>query len=127
MMNRLFRSRSHRLLIGIVLILVLGLIAAPIRAADTRGGEQVVIDRNEVIGDDLYLAANTVTINGTVKGDVVAMASQITINGTSRAICWLLVRAYCSTAGSAMICVLLARRLCSAPAPRWAATSRSVL
>jgi hypothetical protein len=65
-----------------VVLLLLGMLAAPIRAADTRGGEQVVIGRDEVINDDLYVAGSTVTIDGIVKGDVVAMASQITVNGT---------------------------------------------
>jgi cytoskeletal protein CcmA (bactofilin family) len=54
----------------------------PARAAETRGGQQVVIGRNEVITDDLYVAGSTVTIDGTVKGDVVAFGSQIIINGT---------------------------------------------
>jgi hypothetical protein len=65
-----------------MLVLVIGLFAAPVSAADTRGGEQVVIGREEVINDDLYVAASTVTIDGTVKGDVVAFASQIIVNGT---------------------------------------------
>jgi cytoskeletal protein CcmA (bactofilin family) len=65
-----------------MLVLVIGLFAAPVHAADTRGGEQVVIGREEVIDDDLYVAANTVTIDGTVKGDVVVFASQIVVNGT---------------------------------------------
>jgi carbonic anhydrase/acetyltransferase-like protein (isoleucine patch superfamily) len=81
-MNTLSSSRGRRLLILTVLVLVLGLLAAPIRAADTRGGEQVVIGRDQVISDDLYVAASTVTIDGTVKGDVVAVASQIIVNGT---------------------------------------------
>jgi cytoskeletal protein CcmA (bactofilin family) len=65
-----------------MLLLLLGLFAVPARAAETRGGEQVVIGRDEIISDDLYVAANTVTIDGTVKGDVVAFASQIIVNGT---------------------------------------------
>lgn len=80
-MNRLHSTRGRWLLMLAVLLLV-GLFAAlPARAAETRGGQQVVIGRNEVITDDLYLAGSTVTIDGTVKGDVVAFGSQITING----------------------------------------------
>ncbi len=75
-------TRSRWLLLLGMLVLLLGLFAVPARAAETRGGEQVVIGRDEIIGDDLYVAANTVTIDGTVKGDVVAFASQIIVNGT---------------------------------------------
>jgi len=82
-MNALHRARIRSMIILIVLLALVGLFAAaPAHAADTRGGDQVVIGRNEVIEDDLYVAANTVTIDGTVKGDLVAVASQITINGT---------------------------------------------
>jgi cytoskeletal protein CcmA (bactofilin family) len=81
-MNALHSARSRKLLILALLALVIGLFAAPAYAADTRGGEQVVIGREEVIDDDLYVAASTVTIDGTVKGDVVAFASQIVVNGT---------------------------------------------
>jgi cytoskeletal protein CcmA (bactofilin family) len=77
------KAGRRRLLIFGALLLLLSLFAAmPVRAAQTRGGDQVVIGRGEVIDDDLYVAGNTVTIDGTVKGDLVAVASQITINGT---------------------------------------------
>jgi cytoskeletal protein CcmA (bactofilin family) len=81
-MNTLHTPRSRRLLILAILALVIGLFAAPAYAAEARGGEQVVIGREEVINDDLYVAANRVTIDGTVKGDLVAVASQIVVNGT---------------------------------------------
>jgi cytoskeletal protein CcmA (bactofilin family) len=42
----------------------------------------VTIGAQEVINDDLYLSAETVTIDGTVKGDAVVAATQITLNGT---------------------------------------------
>jgi cytoskeletal protein CcmA (bactofilin family) len=78
------RLRGRRLLIFVVLAALLMLFIAPVRAADTRGGEDVVIGRGEVVNDDLYVAGNTVTIDGTVNGDVVALASLVTINGTVR-------------------------------------------
>jgi cytoskeletal protein CcmA (bactofilin family) len=77
-----YSTRGRWLLLLGMLVLLLGLFAVPARAAETRGGEQVVIARDEIISDDLYVAANTVTIDGTVKGDVVAFASQIIVNGT---------------------------------------------
>lgn len=80
-MNRLHSTRGRWLLMLAVLLLV-GLFAAvPARAAETRGGNQVVIGRNEIITDDLYVAGSSVTIDGIVKGDLVAFGSQITING----------------------------------------------
>ena len=68
--------------------LILGLIAlfalfaaAPARAAQVRGGNDIVVGRDEVIAEDLYVAGNSVTIDGTVRGDLVTVASQVTING----------------------------------------------
>lgn len=40
-----------------------------------------MIGRGEVVEGDLYVAANSVTIDGTIKGDLVAVASLVTING----------------------------------------------
>ena len=43
--------------------------------------QSLTIGQNEVIDDDLYLAAGNIEINGTINGDVVAAAGQIIING----------------------------------------------
>jgi len=81
-MNATHMVRTRPIIILALLLMLVDLFAAaPARAADTRGGDQIVIGRDEVIDDDLYVAANTVTIDGTIKGDLVAFASQITING----------------------------------------------
>jgi hypothetical protein len=82
-MNTYKKSGSRSIIILAILLALVGLFAAaPARAADTRSGDQVVIGRGEVIEDDLYVAANSVTIDGTINGDLVAVGSQITINGT---------------------------------------------
>jgi cytoskeletal protein CcmA (bactofilin family) len=82
-MNTNKKTRSRSILVLALLLALVGLFAAaPARAADTRGGDQIVIGRAEVIDDDLYVAANTVTIDGTIKGDLVAVGGQVTINGT---------------------------------------------
>ena len=47
-----------------------------------RSGETVVIGAGEVIEDDLYVGANTFTLDGTIKGDLVVFGSIIEINGT---------------------------------------------
>ncbi len=51
-------------------------------AFDGRSGNVVTIDTDQVIDDDLYVAARTFTLNGTVKGDLVVVGSTIEINGT---------------------------------------------
>ena len=51
-------------------------------AVEFKGGEEVVIGPDEVIEDDLYVGAGTITIEGTIKGDLVAAGSEITVNGT---------------------------------------------
>jgi sensor domain CHASE-containing protein len=75
-MNVWRKTLSRRLLILAALALLFGVFAAmPAHAAQTRGGDQLVIGRDEVINDDLYVAGNTLTIDATVKGDLVAFAS----------------------------------------------------
>jgi cytoskeletal protein CcmA (bactofilin family) len=74
--------RSHPLLIlGLLAGLLALFAAAPARAAEIRSGNDVVIGRGEVIAGDLYVAANSVTVDGTIKGDLVAVGSQVTVNG----------------------------------------------
>ncbi len=64
-------------------VLFVGVFAlSPVWAMTSRSGEQVAIGASEVIGDDLYVAGNTITIDGTVKGDVIGAGRQITVNGT---------------------------------------------
>lgn len=75
--------RRRRLAVVTVLILVTGLVAvSPVWAWEGRAGDEVIIGPDQVIDDDLYVAARIVTIDGTVKGDVIAGGQQITINGT---------------------------------------------
>jgi cytoskeletal protein CcmA (bactofilin family) len=74
--------RKTVLWMAISLVLLLGLAAAPTQAADLRGGDEIVIGRNEVIDDDLYLGAGTIIIDGTINGDLVAVGGRIVVNGT---------------------------------------------
>lgn len=62
--------------------LCLAFTVAPAHAADTRGGDQVTIGRDEVIAGDMYVAGQSVTLDGTVKGDLIVGAGQVLINGT---------------------------------------------
>lgn len=81
-MNTYHRLWHPRLLVLVAIAALALFAAAPARAADTRGGENVVIGRGEVVEGDLYVSAKTLTVDGTIKGDLVAIAGQITVNGT---------------------------------------------
>jgi cytoskeletal protein CcmA (bactofilin family) len=72
-------ARRSLLLSGLTVLLLI--VAAPVSAAERRSGDRVVIGVGEVVNDDLYVAAESVTIDGTVNGDLIAAASQVTING----------------------------------------------
>ncbi len=68
-------------------ILVLGALFAltfvtPAYAFDGRSGDQVIIAKDEVVNDDLYVATQQFVLDGTVNGDVIAFAQTVTINGT---------------------------------------------
>jgi len=67
-------------LLPLVLMIVL-FAATPALAADLRSGDSVIISSGDVIDDDLYIAANQITINGVVNGDVLSIGNKITING----------------------------------------------
>lgn len=63
-------------------LVLLALVAAPsARAAEFIEGGDVVIGADEVIEDDLYVAAGNLVVDGTVLGDLVATGSTITVNG----------------------------------------------
>lgn len=51
---------------------------------DARSGDRVVIGPDEVIDDDLYVAANEVIVDGTINGDLVAVGNRVEVNGTVR-------------------------------------------
>jgi cytoskeletal protein CcmA (bactofilin family) len=55
--------------------------AASAWAIETRGGENVTIGADDVVEDDLYVAAQTVTVEGTVRGDLVAAGGTVRVNG----------------------------------------------
>src|SRR5215203_407369 len=79
-----FRSdNAARLLVVAGLALLVGLITASTAwAVETRSGDTVVIGPDEVVDDDLYVTANNVVIDGTIRGDLVAFGQSITVDGT---------------------------------------------
>ena len=76
---------SKRIFTGLAVTLVaLSLtffISAPVLAADLRSEDTVTVAAGEVVDDDLYIAGNTVIIDGVVNGDLWAFGSIITVNG----------------------------------------------
>jgi len=66
--------------LSLLLALLLSL-ATPAYAFDGRSGDQVIIKQGEVVNDDLYLAAQSITVDGTIKGDLIAGAQTIILNG----------------------------------------------
>lgn len=67
---------------GVILAILLALILAPAALAlEARGGDAVVIEAGEVIADDLYISAETFTLNGAIEGDLIVAGGVVTING----------------------------------------------
>jgi len=57
-------------------------------AGEFKGGEEVIIGPDEVIEDDLYVGAETINIEGTIKGDLIAVGGEIIVNGTVEGDFW---------------------------------------
>jgi predicted acyltransferase (DUF342 family) len=55
--------------------------ASPAWAIETRTGDDVLIRADEVVDDELYVGANTVTVQGTIEGDLVAAGATIRVDG----------------------------------------------
>ena len=82
-MNTLRGVDSWRLSIFAGIVLLLGLLVAvsSAGAVETRGGEEIVVGPDEMIEDDLYVTANDIVVEGTVKGDLIAFGGSITVDG----------------------------------------------
>lgn len=74
----MFRTLGWMALSGFV---ILGFVY-PAHALDWRSGKVISVNTGETLDDDLYVAAQTVSVDGTVNGDVIAFAQTISINGT---------------------------------------------
>jgi len=81
-MDRL-RIRSRRLLVVAGIVLLSLLLAVPVaQAFEGRGGDVVTIAADEVVDDDLYVAAGEFVLDGVVTGDLFVVGGTIEINGT---------------------------------------------
>jgi cytoskeletal protein CcmA (bactofilin family) len=80
-MRHLIGRRRNLAVLGLLLLLA-ALVLSPVWAAEFREGNDIVIGADEVVEDDLYVAGDTITINGTLKGDLFAVGKLIEINGS---------------------------------------------
>lgn len=62
-------------------LFIAGLLPVTVFAADNRQGQSITIGPNEVVNDDLYVAANTIDIQGTINGNLIAVGTTITVSG----------------------------------------------
>ena len=64
-------NRKTRIVTLLTLFVLALFILVPAASAfDGRSGDTVVIGKDEVINDDLFVGGNTVTVDGTVNGDL---------------------------------------------------------
>lgn len=75
------RKWFRRVSLGLLVLFVLAIVPSTF-AADARGDDTIIIEAGETINDDLYVAGETIQIDGTVNGDVIFGANKIEINGT---------------------------------------------
>jgi hypothetical protein len=68
---------SRVLVFATLVLLAILLFAASAWVIETRSGQNVTIDADEVVEDDLYVAAQNVTVEGTVQGDLVAVGGTV--------------------------------------------------
>ncbi len=74
----------HRSPIRAALLALLATFAltAPVAAGDFRAEQSVTVAEGESIDDDLYVAAGTVNIDGTVNGDATVAGGTVQVSGT---------------------------------------------
>ena len=88
-MNAKLNSRSRKGLAILAIVLLSIFWLTPIAwAVEFKGGDEVVIGPDEVIEDDLYVGAETIIIEGTIKGDLIAGGNEIIVNGTVEGDFW---------------------------------------
>jgi len=75
-------NRKTRIFTLLTLFVLALFIFVPVASAyDGRGGEKVVVSKDEVINDDLFVGGNTVIVDGTVNGDLITGGQTVIING----------------------------------------------
>ena len=77
MSRHIYRGLAVILVVTLLMILT----AVSVLAFDARSGMTVTVASGEVVDDDLYVAAETIIVDGTVDGDLWAAGNTITVNG----------------------------------------------
>lgn len=82
-MTNLIRNDWMRASLAFLLVAALAFgLAAPVAATEFIEDTNIVIGEDEVIEDDLFLAGESIEMNGTVQGDLFAFGQLVEINGT---------------------------------------------
>jgi hypothetical protein len=88
-MKAKFNSRARKgLAILVIVVLSLFWLTPVAWAVEFKGGDEVIVGPGEVIEDDLYVGAETIVIEGTIKGDLIAGGNEIIVNGTVEGDFW---------------------------------------
>jgi len=77
MSRHIYRGLAVILVVTLLMILT----AVSVLAFDARSGMTITVASGEVVDDDLYVAAETIIVDGTVDGDLWAAGNTITVNG----------------------------------------------
>jgi hypothetical protein len=73
---------STKLFTVLSLLVLTTLVFVPAALAfDGRSGDRIVIGKDEVINEDLYLGGTEIIVDGTINGDLMAAGQTITVNG----------------------------------------------
>ncbi|MGE5450080.1 MAG: hypothetical protein ACM3PA_01735 [Methanomassiliicoccales archaeon] len=81
-------KRKRVSLVLLTMFLLVAILAAPALAWQTRHADDkqssgaVMVKTGEVINDDLFMAGESIRIDGTVNGDVVVLANSVDVTGT---------------------------------------------
>ena len=65
----------------VIVTLLMIFTTVPVLAFDGRTGNTITVTSGEVVDDDLYVAADAVTIDGAINGDLWSAGGTITVNG----------------------------------------------
>jgi cytoskeletal protein CcmA (bactofilin family) len=82
-MNKVLRPSVAMAAALVMLLIVATLVLAESRllGGKLRSGDSVTVPESERVAGDLYIAAGTAVVDGSVEGDLVAVGGQVTVNG----------------------------------------------
>ncbi|MCC2630413.1 MAG: hypothetical protein K0S38_222 [Candidatus Paceibacter sp.] len=70
-----------KLLLGLVIVIAVAPLV--VGASEFQSGNSYALQRNQVVGSDLYVAGGTVSVDGAVQGDAVLAGGTITLTGST--------------------------------------------